>query len=62
MVRRLQKQKYTGFLAIEYVWTGWERCNRTDNVSETIILRDQLKALMECELESAVIQEEKPYV
>jgi sugar phosphate isomerase/epimerase len=62
MARRLQKQKYNGFLAVEYVWTEWEHCNRTDNVSETIILRDQLKALMEREMEPAVIQEEKPYV
>jgi sugar phosphate isomerase/epimerase len=47
MVRRLQKQKYDGFLAVEYVWTEWEQCNRTDNVSETIQLRSQLEALME---------------
>jgi sugar phosphate isomerase/epimerase len=62
MVRRLQKQKYDGFLAVEYVWTEWEHCNRTDNVSETIILRGQLEALIERELKAAVIQEEKPYV
>jgi sugar phosphate isomerase/epimerase len=51
MVRRLLEQKYAGSLAIEYVWTEWERCNRTDNVSETIILRDQLKRLIEREME-----------
>jgi sugar phosphate isomerase/epimerase len=58
MVHRLQKQKYNGFLAVEYVWTEWEHCNRTDNVSETIILRRQLEAMME----PTVVQEEKPYV
>jgi sugar phosphate isomerase/epimerase len=62
MIRRLQKQKYNGFLAIEYVWTEWQQCNRTDNVSETIILRRQLEALLESELETPAIPEEKPYV
>lgn len=47
MMRRLQKQKYNGFIAVEYVWTEWEHCNRTDNVSETIILRRQLEAMMD---------------
>jgi len=62
MVHRLQKQKYTGFLAVEYVWTEWERCNRTDNLSETILLRRQLEAIMERKIETSVIPEEKPYV
>lgn len=38
MVRRLRKQNYRGFLALEYVWTDWQQCNRADNVSETILL------------------------
>jgi hypothetical protein len=62
MIHRLQKQKYNGFLAIEYVWTEWQQCNRTDNLSETIILRRQLEALLESELERAAIPEEEPYV
>lgn len=43
MMRRLYQQKYSGFLAVEYVWVNWEHCNRTDNVSETILLRRQLE-------------------
>ena len=43
MMRRLYQQKYNGFLTIEYVWVDWEQCNRTDNVSETILLRRQLE-------------------
>jgi sugar phosphate isomerase/epimerase len=38
---------YGGKLTLEYVWSDWHDCNRTDNVSETILLRwqlDQLKA------------------
>lgn len=46
IVRRLYKQKYNGFLAIEYVWVDWKQCNRTDNVSETILLRRQLADFM----------------
>lgn len=46
MVRRLHKQKYRGFIAIEYVWIDWMQCNRADNVSETILLRRQLESLV----------------
>ncbi len=46
IVRRLYKQKYKGFLAVEYVWVDWKQCNRTDNVSETILLRRRLADLM----------------
>jgi sugar phosphate isomerase/epimerase len=46
MIRRLSKQKYNGFLALEYVWIDWQQCNRADNVSETILLRDLLTDLM----------------
>ncbi len=62
MVRRLHQQKYRGFLAVEYVWSDWQQCNRTDNVSETILLRRQLEELMEAQLEPAALQEEEPYV
>lgn len=49
MIRRLYKQNYSGYLAIEYVWVDWKRCNRTDNVSETLFLRCQLKRYMKSE-------------
>jgi sugar phosphate isomerase/epimerase len=40
----LQKRNYPGWMCLEYVWVDWEGCNRTDNVSETILLRDLLRA------------------
>jgi sugar phosphate isomerase/epimerase len=46
MVRGLEEQNYRGFLAVEYVWTDWQDCNRSDNVSETILLRRRLEELM----------------
>jgi sugar phosphate isomerase/epimerase len=42
MIRRLHKNKYSGFVAIEYLRDSWNGCNRTDNVSETILLRNRL--------------------
>ncbi|MGH9403523.1 MAG: sugar phosphate isomerase/epimerase family protein [Terriglobia bacterium] len=35
---------YRGYVALEYVWTEWMRCNEVDNLTETIWLRDLLKA------------------
>lgn len=46
MIRRLCKHDYSGFLATEYVWMDWEGCNRTDNVSETLLLRRLLEGFM----------------
>jgi sugar phosphate isomerase/epimerase len=40
----LRQADYDGYLAIEYVWVDWEHCNECDNVSETILLRDRLRA------------------
>lgn len=45
IVSRLSKRRYRGYLAVEYVWTEWQQCNRTDNVSETLLLRRMLKEL-----------------
>lgn len=42
MLERLANRSYRGFLALEYVWTDWQGCNRTDNLSETILLREHL--------------------
>jgi sugar phosphate isomerase/epimerase len=38
---------YSGFVTIEYIWTDWERLNEVDVVSETVILRDRLRAKLE---------------
>lgn len=43
MLNVLQQLKYDGFLALEYVWIDWNDCNRTDNVSETVLLRNALE-------------------
>lgn len=39
----LRKQKFGGWIALEYVWIDWERCNQVDVLSETIMLRDALQ-------------------
>lgn len=44
MLTGLQRLGYDGFLALEYVWVDWKGCNRTDNVSETILLRRTLES------------------
>jgi sugar phosphate isomerase/epimerase len=38
----LQKHKFTGWIALEYVWLDWEHCNEVDVVSESALLRDLL--------------------
>lgn len=42
IIRRLHKNQYRGFLAITYRRDTWMECTHTDNVSETILLRNQL--------------------
>ena len=44
MLTGLQRLGYGGFLALEYVWVDWKGCNRTDNVSETLLLRRALES------------------
>jgi sugar phosphate isomerase/epimerase len=46
VVGGLREHGYDGYLAVEYVWTEWERCNECDNVSETVLLRDRLRAAL----------------
>ena len=36
----MKETNYSGTIGIEYTWNEWEGCNKTDNVSETILLRD----------------------
>ena len=43
VVRALARAKFSGWLALEYVWIDWEHCNEVDIVSESI----QLKELLE---------------
>ena len=46
MLAGLQQVSYEGFLALEYVWIDWKCCNRTDNVSETVLLRRALESTL----------------
>jgi len=52
VLRAMQKVNYRGFVVLEYVWTEWMDLNRVDNLSETIILRDLLRALEAASLAS----------
>lgn len=46
VLRAMQKANYQGYVGVEYVWVDWEHCNEVDNLSETIQLRDFLRANM----------------
>jgi sugar phosphate isomerase/epimerase len=39
----LQENKFRGWIALEYVWIDWERCNEVDIVSESIRLKKLLE-------------------
>lgn len=49
----LSARDYPGWMCLEYVWVDWEGCNRTDNVSETIILRDLLHGVTRSPMKQA---------
>jgi sugar phosphate isomerase/epimerase len=44
VVRAMQETGYKGYVGVELVWIDWEHCNEVDNISETILLRDFLRA------------------
>ena len=44
VLRQMRRARYRGYVGVEYVWTDWEHCNEVDNLSETIQLRDFLRA------------------
>ncbi len=46
VLRAMAKANYRGYVGVEYVWIDWEHCNEVDNLSETIQLRDFLRARM----------------
>lgn len=43
MIKALKKQNYSGWVCLEYVWMDKWDCNRVDNLSETILLRDLIR-------------------
>jgi hypothetical protein len=44
MVDVLREAGYDGDIGLEYLWIDWEHLNECDTVSETILLRDRLRA------------------
>ena len=40
----LLESGYDGYLAVEYCWVEWSRLNEVDVISETVLLRDRLRA------------------
>ena len=47
MLDAMSEAGYDGYLGLEYVWLDWEHCNECDNLSETLLLRDRLRAKLE---------------
>jgi len=43
ILKKLHESDYAGYLCLEYVYVNWAGCNRTDNLSETLRLREQLQ-------------------
>jgi sugar phosphate isomerase/epimerase len=43
IVGRLRAAGYDGYLCVEYTWQTWRECDNVDVVSESILLRDQLR-------------------
>ncbi len=43
ILRVMNEVSYAGYVALEYVWTEWMRCNEVDNLTETVWLRDVLR-------------------
>lgn len=43
LLAALRRNRFTGWIALEYVWIDWEHCNEVDIISESI----QLKTLLE---------------
>lgn len=44
MLAAMNRAKYRGWIGVEYIWIDWEHCNESDNVSETLVLRNFLRA------------------
>jgi sugar phosphate isomerase/epimerase len=44
MVDVMREAGYDGDIGLEYLWIDWEHLNECDTVSETILLRDRLRA------------------
>jgi sugar phosphate isomerase/epimerase len=60
MIGRLYKNRYSGSVAIEYLRDPWRKCNQTDNVSETILLRRHLAEYFRPEQREALAVHAQP--
>jgi sugar phosphate isomerase/epimerase len=47
MIDAAQTAGYEGDVGLEYLWIDWEHLNECDTVSETILLRDRLRAKLD---------------
>jgi sugar phosphate isomerase/epimerase len=47
MIDAAQAAGYDGDIGLEYLWIDWEHLNECDTVSESILLRDRLRAKLE---------------
>jgi sugar phosphate isomerase/epimerase len=45
VAQHCRESAYKGGICIEYTYVDWENCNRTDNVSESLLMRDTLSSL-----------------
>ena len=46
IMRRLSELSYPGAICVEYTWQEWRGCNTEDVVSESVLLRDELKGIL----------------
>lgn len=46
VVEHIMAAGFSGSICMEYCYIDWENCNRTDNVSETLLLREYLRGLL----------------
>lgn len=44
IIDALREQRYSGHIAVEYVWVPWEGMAGLDVLAETVLLRDRLRA------------------
>ncbi len=44
IIEVMQATGYSGYIGLEYIWIDWEHCNEVDNISETLLFRDFIRA------------------
>ncbi|MCL2813522.1 MAG: sugar phosphate isomerase/epimerase [Oscillospiraceae bacterium] len=46
IAKEMKKTGYDKSIGVEYTWQEWENCNRVDNVSESVLMKNYLKKLL----------------